>query len=336
MPKFLPLLLGLFSLLACQTHNKPTAPATLPSAARPTLADGGRLIEYHPGAGPLRYFQTEAIRLQPLSATYQAPAHVVATVVAAGSARPLLLFDNPQLTSNYTELQQHLTNIRQIQGVNLKQKQIELARAQDLVQHGAATGREVLEAQTALAMEQTNLANERSLLAEHETQLQLAGFDPAALQRARVGQAWLICDVPESQLNKLRIGHTCTIRFTAYPDGIVNGRIDSFGDVVDNVTRTIKLRISLNNGQGRYRAGMFATVSFGISEGQAMAVSQSALVTVQGKDYVFVADSNRFERRAVITGQQIGDRIVVYSGLKAGEQVVTKGTIQLKGLSFGY
>ena len=335
MLKFL-FLLGLLSLLACQNHDKPTASAAPTTAARPTLADGGRLIEYRPGAGPLRYFQTEAIRPQPLSTTYQAPAHVVATVVAAGSARPLLLFDNPQLTSSYTELQQRLTNIRQIQGVNLKQKQIELARAQDLVQHGAATGREVLEAQTALAMEQTNLANERSLLAEHETQLQLAGFDPAALHRARAGQAWLICDVPESQLNKLRIGHTCVIRFTAYTDETVNGRIDSFGAVVDNVTRTIKLRISLNNGQGRYRAGMFATVSFGISEERAMAVPQSALVTVQGKDYVFVADSNHFERRAVVTGQQIGNRIVVYNGLRAGEQVVTKGTIQLKGLSFGY
>lgn len=326
----------LLLLASCQTKDKPAATPTAP-ASRPAILESGRLIKYPANSLQFRYFQTESISPKPLSATYEAPAHVVATVVnAAGITRPLVLFDNPDLTANYTELQQHLTNIRQIQDINIKQKQTELARAQDLAQHGAATGREVLEAQTELAMERTNLANERSLLAQHETQLQLAGFNPAALQGAHAGQAWLICDVPESQINKLRTGHTCTIHFTAYPDETVNGQIESFGDVVDNVTRTIKLRINLSNGQGRYRAGMFATVSFGISEGSAMAIPQSALVTVQGKDYVFVADSSQFERRAVVAGQQIGDRIVVFSGLRPGERVVTKGTIQLKGLSFGY
>jgi hypothetical protein len=320
----------------CQTSDKPTAPAA-PTAPRPIIQEQGRRIAYPAGTPTLRFFHTEAISPRPLSADYQAPAYVVATVVAAPRGeRPLVLFANPDLTSNFTQLQQHLTNIRQIQGVNIKQKQTELARAHDLAAHGAATGRDVLEARTALAMEQTNLANERSLMAEHEAQLQLAGFEPDELQRARPGQAWLICDVPESQINKLRVGHTCTVQFTAYPDETINGRIESFGDVVDNTTRTIKLRIGLPNPRGKFRAGMFATVAFGVSEGQFMAVPQTALITVQGKDYVFVADSNRFERRPVTLGQQIGDRIIVFNGLRSGEKVVTKGTIQLKGLSFGY
>ncbi len=323
---------------ACQSTQKAPATANKPAARAETL-EGGKLIVFPNDPVTLKFFASDTVSTKAMSADFQAPGHVVATVVSAQGTggEPLVLFDDPTLTDNYAQLRLHQTNIRQIQNVNIKQKQIELSRARDLAEHGAATGREVLEAQTQLSMENTNLANERSQLAEHETQLQLGGFDPAALQRARPGQAWLICDVPESQVNKLKVGHTCTIRFTAYPDETLNGRIDAFGDVVDNTTRTIKLRISLDNQRGKYRAGMFATVSFGVSEGNFMSVPQTALVTVQGKDYVFVQRNNReFERREVTSGQQINDRVVVFRGVADNDLVVTKGTMQLKGLSFGY
>ena len=45
---------------------------------------------------------------------------------------------------------------------------------------------------------------------------------------------------------------------------------------------------------------------------------------------------NEFERREIQVGQQIGDRIIVFSGVKSDDQVAVKGVMQLKGLSFGY
>lgn len=326
------------SLTACQ-KKEAAVTQSQPKETRPVVKENGRVIEIGNDPTTLQFFETEQASKRPISANYQAPAHVVATVVGSteNKGQPLVLFDDPQLTDNYSLLQQHLTNIRQIQEVNIKQKEIELLRAKDLAEHGAATGREVLEAQSALAMERTNLANERAQVGEHETNLQLAGFDPSALRHARPGQAWLICDVPESQVNKLRVGHVAQIHFTAYPDEVETGYIEAFGDVVDNVTRTIKLRISLPNPQGKFRAGMFASVSFGISEGQLISVPQSALVSVEGKDYVFIRKSTRlFERREVTEGQQIGNRIIIFQGLQPNDEVVTKGTMQLKGISFGY
>ncbi len=331
-------LLIIAALTACQSKEK-VATTTAEPAARAEVLDGGNRIVFPNDPVTLKFFASAPVSTKAMSADFQAPGHVVATVIAAQGTggEPLVLFDDPTLTDNYAQLRLHQTNIRQIQNVNIKQKQIELGRAKDLAEHGAATGREVLEAQTQLSMENTSLANERSQLAEHETQLQLGGFDPAALRRARPGQAWLICDIPESQVNKLTVGHTCTIRFTAYPDEMLNGRIDAFGDVVDNTTRTIKLRISLDNQRGKYRAGMFATVSFGVSEGNFMSVPQTAIVTVQGKDYVFVQRNNReFDRREITSGQQINDRVVVFRGVSTNDSVVTQGTMQLKGLSFGY
>ena len=58
---------------------------------------------------------------------------------------------------------------------------------------------------------------------------------------------------------------------------------------------------------------------------------------MQAKNYVFIKTaSNTFEKKEVAIGNQIGDRIIIFSGLKTGEQIAIKGAMQLKGLSFGY
>ena len=68
-----------------------------------------------------------------------------------------------------------------------------------------------------------------------------------------------------------------------------------------------------------------------------MTVSRDAIVTVQGRDYVFIQTGPQaVERRAVELGQQRADRVVVQNGLKENDQVVTANVLQLKGLSFGY
>src|SRR5690606_30376767 len=203
--------------------------------------------------------------------------------------------------------------------------------------HGAATGQDLLNAQTALSMEQTNLANEKAALIEHETKLKSGGFNPEFLRKAKVGTAFIICDIPENQISKIKEEQTGNIAFTAFPNEKFTGKIDAIADMVDNATRMVKVRISINNATSKLKSGMFANVSFGLSEGNFISISKTSLVTVQGKNYVFVKKSvTEFERREIQTGQQIGDKIIVFSGLNNGEEIAIEGVMQLKGLSFGY
>jgi RND family efflux transporter MFP subunit len=186
-------------------------------------------------------------------------------------------------------------------------------------------------------MEETNLINERAAIIEHETKLKAGGFEPKQLRNAPAGRAYIICDVPESEISQVKKGSKCTIQFTAFPNENFTGTIDDIADLVDQTTRMIKLRVSINNSTGKLKAGMFGTVAFGLSEGKKLSISKDALVTVQGHNYVFLKTAPQvFERREVNIGDQIGDRIVTFSGLTDGEHVVTKGVMQLKGLSFGY
>ena len=146
-----------------------------------------------------------------------------------------------------------------------------------------------------------------------------------------------MCEIPENQFGSIRRGLPCTLNFTAFPNERFVGRIDNVNDYVDNTTRQIKLRISVDNPDGRLKAGMFATVEFGVTEGQSMTVPRDAVVTVQGRDYVFAQTGPKtIERRPVQLGQQRADRVVVQGGLKENDQIVVANVMQLKGLSFGY
>lgn len=345
------LLICFFSvaMFSCGSHETVKTPAH-PSA--PVVTDSGRIIQFPQDSITLRSFASEKIDAGSMNANLNAPARVVATVIRSkeNAGQNLVLFDNPELTANYTALLQHIVSIRekgsiiQQKKAIASQKQIEVERFSDLVSHGAGTGKDLSDAktdligaQTDMATAQTDLANEKMGIIEHETRLQLAGFSPQALIQARPDKAWLICDIPETLVSSVKAGSTCTLHFTSYPEQSFTGTVESVGEVVDNITRMVKLRIGVQNSDNKLRAGMFAAVQFGVNEGAHLSVPQSALVTVQGRNYVFVKRPDAsFERKEVITGAQVNNRIIIYSGLAADDDVVTTGSMQLKGLSFGY
>src|SRR5258707_8033730 len=204
---------------------------------KPKVSDNGKLIVFSDKKSA-DFFAVQDIETAQLFANLTAPARVVATVVPSqeNPNQNLVLFDNPDLTSTYTQLLQHLANINQIQNVTIKQRKIELDRAKDLQQHGAATGREVLEAQTALALEETNLVNEKAANLEHEAKLKLAGFDPNELRRAQPKTVWSLCDLPENQLSKINVGNLCEFSFSSFPNENFKGRIERIGKVLDFIT----------------------------------------------------------------------------------------------------
>ena len=113
--------------------------------------------------------------------------------------------------------------------------------------------------------------------------------------------------------------------------------MSGLGAEVDNVTRLIKARVSLPNPSNRFQVGMFATVAFDLKAGKVLSIPVSAVVNVQGKDFIFIAAApNVFERREVLIGQQVNDKATVLHGLSEGDRVVVKGAMELKGISFGY
>jgi multidrug efflux pump subunit AcrA (membrane-fusion protein) len=304
----------------------------------PSITNNGQVITFGDTASA-NTFLTEPVGDSTLSGTLHAPGKVAATVLRSSEGgQNIVLFDNADLESDYSQLIQHKVNINHIQEINIKQRKIELDRTQDLYDHGAASGKDILEAKSNLAVEQTNLANEKTQLIEHESDLKAAGFDPEVLRSTAPGNAYVICDIPENQLSNVSKGSACTITLSSFPNTPFTGHVEGIADVIDNVTRMVKIRIRLATPNSDIRAGMFAMVTFEVKgDSKNINVNRNALLTSDGQNYVFVKKSpTTFTRREVRTGQQIGDRIAVYSGLQNGDNVVVRGVMQLKGLSFGY
>lgn len=335
------------------------------SQTKPNISADGSVLTF-PTIEAANYFATQTLTTSNIEVNLTTPAHVAATVAKSveNTKQNLVLFDNPELTANYTAMLQHVININQKKGIVtqreasinqrnsiIKQRENELARYQDLVEHGSATGRDIAEIKIDISNEQTNLAaaqadltvskidieDEKTAILEDESKLKLAGFNPQSLMKASVGTTWVISDVPENQVSRIREGLACELEFTSFPNEKIKGRVEDIADVVDGITRMVKVRINIPNPTGKLRAGMFATVNFGISEGNFISVSKEALVTVQGNHYVFVKKTPLiFERKEVIIGQQIDDKVLIISGLTTTDIIANTNVIQLKGLSFGY
>jgi membrane fusion protein (multidrug efflux system) len=112
----------------------------------------------------------------------------------------------------------------------------------------------------------------------------------------------------------------------------VEGRMDFADARVDPKTGTIRARAEFPNPQARILPGQFVRVLVNVGElKDALAVPQRAITQAQATRLVLVVDgSGKVEARPVKLGPTIGDEVVIYAGVKAGERVVVDGLMKAR------
>ena len=147
---------------------------------------------------------------------------------------------------------------------------------------------------------------------------------------ADLSTVWLSAGVQEKDLAAVFVGQTATITLNAYAGESFSGRVRYVAQVLDADTRTVKVRIVLDNAAGRFRPGMFASVVFSGPAHTSAVVPAAALVQDGFNTRVFVEQSPWvFTPRTVKTGARIGDAIEISDGLKAGERIVVRDAVLL-------
>jgi len=146
---------------------------------------------------------------------------------------------------------------------------------------------------------------------------------------------WAVIDVYEKDLSRLKAGMEVKLLVAAYPDTAFKGNISYIGDFMDQNTRTVKARVTIDNKEGLLKPGMFATVSVdSVKEALAekiIAVPEEAVFLDGSERYVFVGEGEgRFAPRRVSIGRVSGETVEIKEGLKAGDVVVAKGVFALK------
>lgn len=286
--------------------------------------DKGLRIEFFADSPGLDLVKSAVVGEEGEFVNIEAPARLVAsTNPSVNSGMKVVLFESPELNETYVGYV-HAKN-------QLMRSRKNYARIQDMFKHRVATEKDMVDAET-------NLSNDTAELAEFEGKLRAVGLNPDEIEKAKNQTAWIISDIPESQLQKLKKGKKVKLQFSSFPDEDFNGVAEALGDNIDPVTRTVKVRIEIINRDYKLKPGMFANVKFA-DEGSLddVVVPFNSIVTVEGKNYVFVERSpSNFYRTGVVLGIANKDFVSVLEGLKVGDRVVTQGTILMKGLSFGF
>lgn len=153
-----------------------------------------------------------------------------------------------------------------------------------------------------------------------------AGAGDPLLVIADLSTVWVNADVYEDQLSKIRLGALVKIQTSAYPNETFAARVDQIGSLVDPDKHTIAVRCVVANAGGRLKPNMFANVILNSAVTQnVLTVPASAIVTEGAKRIVFVEENGKFTKREIETGGETNGAVIVKSGLKEGERVVTRG-----------
>jgi len=157
--------------------------------------------------------------------------------------------------------------------------------------------------------------------------------DHALFTVSDLSRLWAVLDAREPDLPLLAEGRAVRIRTSLYSDRTWNGRVLHVGDVVDEKSRTVKIRVETANSGLLLKPNMFVQgeVLGAVGTREVLTLPADAIQTIKGEPVVFVRIApDRFAARPVETGERTGDRRVIMKGLDGSESVVVTGAFNLK------
>ncbi len=149
-----------------------------------------------------------------------------------------------------------------------------------------------------------------------------------------LSRLWVLADCYEYELPRLRVGQNATVTVAYFPDHKWSGRITYIYPAIDPLTRTVRVRLEVDNPQDMLKAEMLATVAVAVAPRQALVVPEDAVIETGTRKLVFVVENQgpsamRLVPREVTTGERAEDLYEITSGLAENEQVAVAATFLL-------
>ena len=142
---------------------------------------------------------------------------------------------------------------------------------------------------------------------------------------ADLSRVWVLADVYESDIASVRRGIRGDIEAGAFPGRRWSGLVTFVSPTLDPGTRTVTVRLEVDNARGLLRPEMFTDVFLKVDSGEGIVVPSGAVIDAGDRLLLFVDHgSGRFEPREVVVGPKVDfERVRIISGVRAGERVVT-------------
>ena len=140
-------------------------------------------------------------------------------------------------------------------------------------------------------------------------------------------KVWAIAQIPEAQVGAVAPGAEVTVRPTAWAGEEFDGRVVAILPDVDATTRTLAVRVEIDNPGSRLVPGMFVSLDFATlaTEPQLLVPSEAVIVTGERSVIIAARDGGGFDAVDVKLGAESGGKTVILSGLSEGQSVVLSG-----------
>jgi len=130
--------------------------------------------------------------------------------------------------------------------------------------------------------------------------------------------------IPEQYLAQVSEGQPVRLSVDAYPNETFSAKVRFVSPALKTDQRALTVEAIAPNSDGRLKPGLFATAMLQQPHpAPALLVPASAVETIAGTSRAFVVAGDKVEERIVTTGEKVGDRIEIVSGVKAGERVAS-------------
>ncbi len=148
---------------------------------------------------------------------------------------------------------------------------------------------------------------------------------------ANLTKLWLKADIYESDLDKIQLGNKAKIYFSYKPGKVYTGKISFIYPTVDPVTRTVKVRIDLDNSNEELKPSMFANVEISGKEFKPTPVIPETAVIRSGKSAIAILSlgEGKFKPVEVTLGHYSNGFYQVLNGLKEKDVIVVSGQFMI-------
>jgi membrane fusion protein, copper/silver efflux system len=152
---------------------------------------------------------------------------------------------------------------------------------------------------------------------------------------ADLSRVWVILEAYESDLPRVRLGMEVAFQTEAYRGEIFRGKIVFVDPVVDERTRTVRVRLEVANPGGKLKPGMFVRATKqpqAVKGKEPLVIPASAPLITGRRAVVYVQVPGKegiYEGKEILLGPKAGDYYIVKHGLSEGEMVVTRGNFKI-------
>nr|WP_051555397.1 efflux RND transporter periplasmic adaptor subunit [Anaerovibrio lipolyticus] len=163
---------------------------------------------------------------------------------------------------------------------------------------------------------------------------QVVGAGQTVLTLVQTNELEVEINIPENHLGDVELGRTVQVSFWALKGVNVNGTVREISPMADSVSRTYKVRISIQNPPKGMQLGMTASVKCQERDRDnrdGLVLPLSAIYQINDTSQVWVVDKNTDTVSLKdIKFEEIGNNSVRVMGLNVGDIVVTAGVHKLR------